>query len=174
VARVLPILIVIEGAQFLDPVTIMLPQALARQSQPAGLIVLLMDSDQPSREEANVPGETERLAKYRDRTQRLVRIRIEPLPADEMVASLSRSRVPGWIRRCWLVSWISPPALPGSCTTCWRRPPLPGPCARAAQVPPIWPRSPGCKACEIARFPCHCSAGPAYRCEMRESVAGFC
>jgi hypothetical protein len=85
---VLPILIVIEGAQFLDPVAIVLLQALARQSQPAGLIVLLMDSDQPSREEANVPGETETLSDWlstEDRTQRLMRIRIEPLPADEMV-----------------------------------------------------------------------------------------
>jgi hypothetical protein len=73
---VLPILIVTEGAQFLDPVTIMLLQALVRQSQPAGLIVLLMDSDQPSREEANVPGET--LSDWlstKDRTQRLMRIR---------------------------------------------------------------------------------------------------
>jgi hypothetical protein len=85
-ARVLPMLIVVEAAQFLDPVTITLLRALARQPQAAGLIVLLVDSDQPSGDESDVPGET--LADWlsaQDRAQRLIRIRIEPLPADEMI-----------------------------------------------------------------------------------------
>ena len=85
-ARVLPMLIVVEAAQFLDPVTITLLRALARQPQAAGLIVLLVDSDQPSRGESDVPGET--LADWlsaEDRAQRLIRIRIEPLPTDEMI-----------------------------------------------------------------------------------------
>jgi hypothetical protein len=85
-SRVLPMLIVVEAAQFLDPVTITLLRALARQPKAAGLIVLLVDSDQPSRDESDVPGET--LADWlsaEDRAQRLIRIRIEPLPADEMI-----------------------------------------------------------------------------------------
>ena len=85
-ARVLPMLIVVEAAQFLDPVTITLLRALARQPQSAGLIVLLVDSDQPGGDESDVPGET--LADWlsaEDRAQRLIRIRIKPLPADEMI-----------------------------------------------------------------------------------------
>ena len=85
-ARVLPMLIVVEAAQFLDPVTITLLRELARQPQSAGLIVLLVDSDQPSREESNVPGET--LSDWlsaEDRAQRSIRVRIEPLSADEMI-----------------------------------------------------------------------------------------
>ena len=85
-ARVLPMLIAVEAAQFLDPVTITLLRALARQPQSAGLIVLLVDSDQPSGDESDVPGET--LGDWvsaEDRAQRLIRIRIKPLPADEMI-----------------------------------------------------------------------------------------
>ena len=85
-ARVLPMLIVVEAAQFLDPVTITLLRALARQLESAGLIVLLVDSDQPSRDESDVPEET--LADWlsaEDRAQRLISIQIEPLSADEMI-----------------------------------------------------------------------------------------
>lgn len=85
-ARVLPMLIVVEAAQFLDPVTTTLLRALARQPQSAGLIVLLVDSDQPSGDESDVPGET--LGDWlsaQDRAQHLIRIRIKPLPADEMI-----------------------------------------------------------------------------------------
>ena len=55
-ARVLPMLIVVEAAQFLDPVTITLLRTLARQPQSAGLIVLLVDSDRPGDDESDVPG----------------------------------------------------------------------------------------------------------------------
>ena len=85
-ARVLPMLIVVQAAQFLDRVTISLLRALARQPQAAGLIVLLVDSGQPRGDEPGVPGET--LGDWlsaEDRAQRLIRIRIEPLPADEMI-----------------------------------------------------------------------------------------
>jgi hypothetical protein len=85
-ARVLPMLIVVEAAQFLDPVTITLLRALARQPQAAGLIVLVVDSDQPSDDESYVPGKT--LGDWlsaEDRAQRLIRVRIGPLPADEMI-----------------------------------------------------------------------------------------
>ena len=85
-ARVLPMLIAVEAAQFLDPVTITLLRALVRYPQSAGLVVLLVDSDQPSGDESDVPGET--LGDWlsaEDRAQRLIRIRIGPLPADEMI-----------------------------------------------------------------------------------------
>ena len=52
-ARALPMLIVVEAAQFLDLVTITLLRALARQLRSAGLIVLLVDSDQPSGDESD-------------------------------------------------------------------------------------------------------------------------
>ena len=85
-ARVLPMLIVVEAAQFLDPVSITLLRALARQPQSAGLIVLLVDSDQPRGDGSDVPGETlGRWLSAEDRAQRLIRIRIKPLPADEMI-----------------------------------------------------------------------------------------
>ena len=86
VARVLPILILVEAAQFLDPVTITLLRTLARQPQSAGLIVLLVDSDQPISDEYKVPGKT--LGDWlsaEKRAQRLIRIRIKPLSADEMI-----------------------------------------------------------------------------------------
>ena len=85
-ARVLPMLIVVQAAQFLDPVTTTLLRALARQPQSAGLIVLLVDSDQPRDDEPDVPAET--LGDWlsaEDQAQRLIRIRIKPLPADEMI-----------------------------------------------------------------------------------------
>jgi hypothetical protein len=85
-ARVLPMLTVVEAAQFLDPVTITLLRALARQPQSAGLIVLLVDSDQPRGDEPGVSGET--LGDWlsaEDRAQRLIRVRIKPLSADEMI-----------------------------------------------------------------------------------------
>jgi hypothetical protein len=85
-ARVLPMLIAVEAAQFLDPVTVRLLRVLARQPQSAGLIVLLVDSDQPSGYKSDVPGET--LGDWlsaEDHAQSLIGIRIKPLPDDEMI-----------------------------------------------------------------------------------------
>ena len=84
-ARVLPMLVVVEAAQFLDPVTVTLLRALARQPQAAGLIVLLVDSDQPYGDEPDVPETLGDWLSAEDRAQRLIRIAIEPLPADEMI-----------------------------------------------------------------------------------------
>ena len=84
-ARALPMLIVVEAAQFLDLVTITLLRALARQLRSAGLIVLLVDSDQPSGDESDAPETLADWLRAEDRAQRLIRIVIEPLPADEMI-----------------------------------------------------------------------------------------
>src|SRR5262249_50161013 len=44
VARVLPMLVAVEAAQFLDPVTVTLLRAVSRLPQAVGLVVLLVDS----------------------------------------------------------------------------------------------------------------------------------
>jgi hypothetical protein len=85
VANVLPMLVAVEDAQFLDPVTIGLLRMLMRQAGSAGLIVLTVDSDQPTGGQSGTPGGV--LGGWlstQDRAQRLTRIRLDPLPTDEM------------------------------------------------------------------------------------------
>ena len=85
VASVLPMLIAVEAAQFLDQVTITLLRALARHPQSAGLVVLLGDSDQPSGDESDMSGEM--LGDWQEseeRAGRLTRIRLGPLSDQEL------------------------------------------------------------------------------------------
>ena len=76
VSRVLPLLIAVEAAQFLDGTTVRLLRAAANEPQSTGLIVLMVDSDQPSGDAPDVPEET--LGDWlssEERKQRLTRIR---------------------------------------------------------------------------------------------------
>jgi tetratricopeptide (TPR) repeat protein len=80
VARVLPLLIVVEAAQYLDRATIGLLRTLCRDPNAAGLIVLMMDSDQPG-----MPAkEMSEWLGWLDRSQRLARITIGPMPDREL------------------------------------------------------------------------------------------
>jgi hypothetical protein len=80
VARVLPLLVAVEAAQYLDPITIGLLQALCRDPNAAGLIVLMVDSDQPT-----MPvREMNEWLGWLDRSKRLARITIGPLPDREL------------------------------------------------------------------------------------------
>ena len=84
-ARVMPMLIAVEAAQFLDRITIRLLRALAREPQSAGLIVLLVDSDQPSDGKSAGPGEMlGDWLRSAERAQRLTRIRLDRLPDQEL------------------------------------------------------------------------------------------
>jgi hypothetical protein len=85
VARVLPMLVAVEAAQFLDPVTITLLRAVSSHRRAAGLIVLLVDSDQPGDGKPGVPREV--LADwlgFQERADRLTRIRLSPLSDQEL------------------------------------------------------------------------------------------
>jgi hypothetical protein len=81
VASVLPLLVAVEDAQFLDPVTIRLLQVLSRQSRAAGLIVLIVDTDEPGDGDA---GGLADWLRSEDREQRVTRIRLQPLSAGEL------------------------------------------------------------------------------------------
>jgi Tetratricopeptide repeat len=85
VAGVLPLLVAVEDAQFLDPATIWLLRGLLAQSGSAGLIVLTIGTDQLAGGVAAAPGNT--LADWlraEAQMQRLNRIRLDPLTAEEL------------------------------------------------------------------------------------------
>jgi len=85
VSTVLPMLIAVEAAQFLDGITIRLLRGLANEQRATGLIVLMVDSDQLSGDASGVPEET--LGDWlssEEREQRLTRIRLGRLPDQEL------------------------------------------------------------------------------------------
>jgi hypothetical protein len=103
-ASVLPMLVAVEAAQFLDSVTIALLRVLLRQTGSAGLIVLLVDTDQPVDQRSGVPGEA--LGDWlstEDWAQGLTRVWLDPLSADEIteiaVAELGPGLNPGMLAR---------------------------------------------------------------------------
>jgi tetratricopeptide (TPR) repeat protein len=73
-ANLLPVLIVVEDAQFLDHVSISLLQHLSRQPGARGLIVLTADTDQPG----------EALSTWLKADDRIERLRIPPLSPEEL------------------------------------------------------------------------------------------
>jgi tetratricopeptide (TPR) repeat protein len=73
-ANLLPVLIVVEDAQFLDRVSISLLQHLSRQPGGRGLIVLTADTDQPG----------EALGTWLKADDRIERLRIPPLSPGEL------------------------------------------------------------------------------------------
>ena len=96
VSRVLPLLIAVEAAQFLDGTTVRLLRAAANEPQSTGLIVLMVDSDQPSGDAPDVPEET--LGDWlssEERKQRLTRIRLGRLPDQELTEIAIRELGPG-------------------------------------------------------------------------------
>ena len=85
VASVLPLLVAVEDAQFLDPMTIWLLRNLSHQSAATGMVVLTVDTDQAvgglAESQGDVLGDW---LSAEDQAQRLGRFRLEPLNADEM------------------------------------------------------------------------------------------
>ena len=78
-ANLVPLLIAVEDAQFLDQVSIELLQELCRQPGAAGLVVLTVDTDQPS-----ATGRIADWLKAGDWAERLTSIRLSPLSAAEL------------------------------------------------------------------------------------------
>ena len=78
-------LVVVEDAQFLDSVTIQLLQTLSRQPGARGLIVLMMDSDQPRDGQVGTrSGPLEDWLDAADRTHGLTKMLLDPLKPEEL------------------------------------------------------------------------------------------
>ena len=81
-ASVLPVIIAVEDAQFLDRVSVSLLRRLCRQPNAAGLIVMTVDTDQPAADNAQTDWLNAR--NWPERPGRQVRLQIPPLSGAEL------------------------------------------------------------------------------------------
>ena len=81
VASELPVLVAVRDAQLLDTVTIRMLETLSRQSGAAGLVVLTVSTDEPGDLAGDALGGW---LGAEDRVQRLTRLRLGPLSAEEL------------------------------------------------------------------------------------------
>jgi hypothetical protein len=82
VASLLPLLVAVQDAQYLDPVTLAFLHVLLSRTGSTGLVVLIHDTDQTP-----LPPRGEQLPAWldgQDRAGRLTRLQVDPLPAPEM------------------------------------------------------------------------------------------
>ena len=84
VASLLPVLVAVQDAQYLDPVTLAFLRVLLSQTGTTGLIILIHDTDQtPTTTSPDGDTFTAWLDRQ-DRAGRLTRLRVEPLTGPEM------------------------------------------------------------------------------------------